>query len=597
MGINWTNNQKSPNKVSLSSSLPVSFFYATQTTISSSTTTLVVPTNYDVGGTITALPGAGGTATNQRIYQFPTGAVVVQYGQTSYNNLTRAIAGTQTENFVKHPATFGSAVLIGILSITKNCTNISDTTRARFTPASAFGEVTGGTSGISTTTLQQAYDNSTQPEIVIDATLDGVTIKNGTGNADNVTHLLEGQNTAGTVTSFIMADGTFHSAYSVVDSISGANGNIVTHDADGKLLDSGILATDLATNSQVASISGDLQSQISAITIPTSATFLSDYDARYVNITGDTMTGNLIITSDNSSPALQINSDGDARIRLNNPSGGDIYSELAFATDGADVIGLYLGTDGYFSIYDYINNVDRFRFGPAATEIKAQDDTSILYGEGDEGYIIINSDRGNTDTYISTSNVERALIVNSSIDAINENVRVGITNDASISGSGAFQVDGGASITKNLVVGGIAGTSGNIVTHDANGKLLDSGVNIDSISTKTIGFVIDGGTSVPVSGTYASIVAPFSGTISKWTIITDVSGSATLDIWKANGAKPTNANSITASAKPTITSSEFATSSTLTGWTTSIVTGDVLTVELETIDIIKRITIQLEVTI
>ena len=70
-----------------------------------------------------------------------------------------------------------------------------------------------------------------------------------------------------------------------------------------------------------------------------------------------------------------------------------------------------------------------------------------------------------------------------------------------------------------------------------------------------------------------------------------------MDIWKANGAKPTNANSITASAKPTITSSEFATSSTLTGWTTSIVTGDVLTVELETIDIIKRITIQLEVTI
>jgi hypothetical protein len=32
-----------------------------------------------------------------------------------------------------------------------------------------------------------------------------------------------------------------------------------------------------------ASISGDLQSQISAITVPTSATFLSDYDARYVN--------------------------------------------------------------------------------------------------------------------------------------------------------------------------------------------------------------------------------------------------------------------------------------------------------------------------
>lgn len=45
--------------------------------------------------------------------------------------------------------------------------------------------------------------------------------------------------------------------------------------------------------STTASISGDLQNQINSITIPTSATFLSDYDARYVNVSGDTMTGNL----------------------------------------------------------------------------------------------------------------------------------------------------------------------------------------------------------------------------------------------------------------------------------------------------------------
>ena len=35
-----------------------------------------------------------------------------------------------------------------------------------------------------------------------------VTIKNGTGNADNITNLLEGQNSGGTVTSFIRADGS-----------------------------------------------------------------------------------------------------------------------------------------------------------------------------------------------------------------------------------------------------------------------------------------------------------------------------------------------------------------------------------------------------
>lgn len=45
----------------------------------------------------------------------------------------------------------------------------------------------------------------------------------------------------------------------------------------------GLIEQQVAYTSEVASISGDLQGQISAITVPTSATFLSDYDDRYVN--------------------------------------------------------------------------------------------------------------------------------------------------------------------------------------------------------------------------------------------------------------------------------------------------------------------------
>ncbi len=74
---------------------------------------------------------------------------------------------------------------------------------------SKFGETVGAAGGIGTTTLQQAYNNSSDPEITINSTLDGLSIKNGTGNADNVTNLLQGVNAAGTVTSFISADGAF----------------------------------------------------------------------------------------------------------------------------------------------------------------------------------------------------------------------------------------------------------------------------------------------------------------------------------------------------------------------------------------------------
>jgi hypothetical protein len=54
--------------------------------------------------------------------------------------------------------------------------------------------------------------------------------------------------------------------------------------------------------STTASISGDLQNQIDSITVPTSATFLSDYDARYVNESDLTVTlGNYTLLSTTSS--------------------------------------------------------------------------------------------------------------------------------------------------------------------------------------------------------------------------------------------------------------------------------------------------------
>ncbi len=77
------------------------------------------------------------------------------------------------------------------------------------------------------------------------------------------------------------------------------------------------------------------------------------------------------------------------------------------------------------------------------------------------------------------------------------------------------------------------------------------------------------------------VVIPYNGTIVGWYMVTETSTTAVVDIWKANGAIPTNANSITASAKPAVTAGEFASSTTLTGWTTSVADGDVLEIEVE----------------
>jgi hypothetical protein len=133
----------------------------------------------------------------------------LQYGQQVYGSLAAAIEASQNETFTTFSNFRDNAILIGVLSVNKNATNLSDTTQARFLLTSKFGETVGSAGGISTTNLQQAYNNSATPEIVTNSAEGALSIKNGTGNADNITNLLEGINSGGTTTSFIRADGAF----------------------------------------------------------------------------------------------------------------------------------------------------------------------------------------------------------------------------------------------------------------------------------------------------------------------------------------------------------------------------------------------------
>jgi hypothetical protein len=207
-GINWSSNQLSPNNVVLSGTSPTTFQYRTQTGGTFSNTTTIDTTNYDVNGIVTNIPG-NGSYTTQRIYLFPTGIVRIQYGQEYYPTLAKAIAALPSEQYVAYPNNLSNGILIGLLTVKDGASDLTNINDAIFTNVSKFGEAIGGSAGLSTTTLQQAYDNSTEPEIIINSTLDGLSIKNGTGNADNVTSLLQGLNSGGTVTSFIRADGVF----------------------------------------------------------------------------------------------------------------------------------------------------------------------------------------------------------------------------------------------------------------------------------------------------------------------------------------------------------------------------------------------------
>ena len=230
-GINFQLNELDPNSLVIPATTPSTFQYRTQIGGTFSNTTNIDPGFYDLAGVRTAIPGSGLRSTNQRIYLFATGIIRIQYGQQWYGNLTDAITGLDTELFIEYPNNKESGLLIGVLSVTKGATNLQTTGEAQFHFVSKFGELLGGTGGISTTTLQQAYNNSSTPEILTDSTLGAVSFKRGSssdtdnvievqgGNGGGVTFSVTGQGKTTTNTLTIAEIGSTSSLtrYMVVD--------------------------------------------------------------------------------------------------------------------------------------------------------------------------------------------------------------------------------------------------------------------------------------------------------------------------------------------------------------------------------------------
>jgi hypothetical protein len=116
-----------------------------------------------------------------------------------------------------------------------------------------------------------------------------------------------------------------------------------------------------------------------------------------------------------------------------------------------------------------------------------------------------------------------------------------------------------------------------------------------------VGLVIDGGGAVITTGVKGFIEVPFACTITAVTLLsTDAAvtpGSIVIDIWKDTYANyaPTVADTITASAKPTLTSAIKSRDTTLTGWTTAIAAGDILGFSVSSAAIVTRVALSLTV--
>ncbi len=113
-----------------------------------------------------------------------------------------------------------------------------------------------------------------------------------------------------------------------------------------------------------------------------------------------------------------------------------------------------------------------------------------------------------------------------------------------------------------------------------------------------INFIIDGGGDAITTGIKGDVEVPFACTITQVTMLADQSGSIVVDIWKDTYANfpPTDADSITAAAVPTISAAVKSQDSTLSGWTTSVTAGDILRFNVDSVATCERVTISLKVT-
>jgi hypothetical protein len=120
-----------------------------------------------------------------------------------------------------------------------------------------------------------------------------------------------------------------------------------------------------------------------------------------------------------------------------------------------------------------------------------------------------------------------------------------------------------------------------------------SGDSTPTITTSVIAYVFD----PAEADAQGDVPVEWDCDIVKCVIMSDIAGDAVVDIWNDSSGNypPTNADSITASAPPTLSSEDYVEDETLTGWTTSLAAGSTLRFNVDSAATLERVTVALTV--
>lgn len=219
----------------------------------------------------------------------------------------------------------------------------------------------------------------------------------------------------------------------------------------------------------------------------------------------------------------------------------------------------------------------------------------------------------NSTASANTNVISNTWQLKNSVAALKNFFQINVTSENTTSGAERSTVDfagmyaGSASIFFSMLGLGKLLQLGSGVGLKVPSITASSLVATDSVSqfaastnplVASIGLTIDGGGSAITTGVKGYISVPYACVINSVTLLADQSGSCVIDVWKDTYANypPTVADTITASAKPTITAATKSQDTTLTGWTTAVAADSVLGFNVDSASTVTRVHLVLKVT-
>lgn len=204
-------------------------------------------------------------------------------------------------------------------------------------------------------------------------------------------------------------------------------------------------------------------------------------------------------------------------------------------------------------------------------------------------------------TLANLANLQNETTAITTINSNSTTIQTAMDNTVSRDGTSPNQMNAAFDMNSNQILNLPQPISGASPLRLQDYNTLISGGTIFVSNTIGIEFVIDGSGSVLTIGPHGYVQVPFNCLITAVNLLADQTGSTVIDIWKSSFAAfnppthPAIGDSITASAKPTLSSATSYQDTTLTGWTKVITAGDVLGYTVNSASGITRLTVSLTV--